>query len=63
MLTIIKRKAKKKTVKRTLTKQEKLEKLVKEIDEAREGLRKGKSVKGSAEDVIRYLRNEANQSK
>jgi len=63
MSTITKQKITKRTVKRTLTKQQKIDKLVKEIEEARKELKEGRAIEGTAEEIIRYLRNEVKKSK
>ncbi len=49
-------------VKKTLTKKQKLDRLVKEIEEARKEFREGKTIKGTAEEIIKYLRNEVKQN-
>jgi hypothetical protein len=56
------RKINKRTVKRTLTKKQKLDRLLKDIEEARREFKEGKTIKGTAEEIIKYLRNEAKQN-
>ncbi len=58
-----KRNDRKRTVKKSLTKKQKLDKLVKEIEEARKEFREGKTIKGTAEQIMKYIRNEVKQSK
>lgn len=65
MNTITKKKNKSKedSFKRKTSKEKKIELLLKDIEEARDELKKGLSVKGSAEEIIRHLRNEVKQVK
>ncbi len=53
--------SKRKTVTKRLTKQQKIDKLLKEINESRKEYKKGNYIKGDAETIIKHLRNAASQ--
>ncbi|HJY65026.1 MAG TPA: hypothetical protein VJ455_12790 [Ignavibacteria bacterium] len=56
MSIITKRKLNKRTLKRTLNKQEKLDRLLIDIEAARKELKKGKAIKGDVEDIMKGIR-------
>ena len=56
MSIITKRKLNKRTLKRTLNKQEKLDRLLIDIEAARKELKKGKAIKGDVEDIMKAIR-------
>ena len=51
-----KRKINKRTIKRTLTKKQKLDRLLKDIEEARKEFKEGKAIKGDVADIMKAIR-------
>lgn len=62
-MSITKRKVTKRTVRKTLTKQQKLDRLLKDIEIARKELKQGKVLKGDVEEIMKAIREYRDEDK